>query len=72
MKTKILLFLLVFIVYLLHQDFWNWNDYRPLIFGFIPIGLAYHVGYSLVAAGVMYLLVKFAWPVELKEKEDSD
>ena len=39
MKT-ILLTLLVATAYLLHQDFWNWNKAEPLLFGFMPIGLA--------------------------------
>ncbi len=63
---KWLLTLLVIVVYLLHQDFWLWSD-RSLIFGFLPVGLAYHAGYSLLAAGMMALLVKFAWPAELEQ-----
>ena len=37
-------------VYVLHQDFWNWKKAEPLVFGFLPIGLAYHAGYSILAA----------------------
>ena len=33
---------------LLHQDFWWWNDVEPIILG-MPIGLAYHVLFSLLA-----------------------
>ena len=62
---KWLLTLLVIIVYLLHQDFWLWSN-RSLVLGILPIGLAYHAGYSLLAAGMMALLVKFAWPAELE------
>jgi hypothetical protein len=29
-------------VYALHQDLWAWRAARPLVFGFLPIGLAYH------------------------------
>ena len=29
-------------LYLLHQDVWFWRTARPLVFGFLPIGLAYH------------------------------
>jgi hypothetical protein len=62
----ILLILLVAAVYVLHQDFWNWRKTEPLIFGFLPIGLAYHAGYSILAAGLMAVLVKFAWPKHLE------
>jgi hypothetical protein len=66
---KYLLLLLVIIVYALHQDVWNWKKVDPLIFGFIPIGLAYHAVYSCVAAVVMWLLVRFAWPAHLEKTE---
>ena len=65
-----LLGLLVVGVYLLHQDFWNWQRYEPLVFGFVPVGLAYHAGYSLVAAVTMATLVRFAWPKHLEEADD--
>ena len=63
--TKLLLTLFVLAVYLLHQDFWNWKK-ADLIFGFLPIGLAYHAGYSVLASITMALLVKFAWPKHLE------
>jgi hypothetical protein len=63
----IVLTLLVIIVYLLHQDFWNWNKAEPLVFGFLPVGLAYHAGYSILASILMAVLVKFAWPKHLEE-----
>lgn len=69
MRRNILLTLLVVAVYLLHQDFWNWRRIEPLVFGFLPIGLAYHVGYSLVAAITMAVLVRYAWPRHLDEDE---
>ena len=61
-----LLTLLVLAVYLLHQDYWNWKQATPLIFGFLPVGLAYHAGYSILAAITMAVLVKFAWPAHLE------
>ena len=63
---RILLILCVLVLYLLHQDYWNWNKALPLVFGFLPIGLFYHVSYSLVAALLMWLLVTFAWPAHLE------
>jgi hypothetical protein len=64
--TKLLLTFLVLAVYLLHQDFWNWKK-TDLVFGFLPIGLAYHAGYSILASITMALLVKFAWPKHLED-----
>lgn len=61
-----LLCLLVIGVYLMHQDFWNWDRHEPLVLGFVPIGLAYHVGYSFAAALTMAVLVRFAWPKHLE------
>jgi hypothetical protein len=71
MKTlkTILLTVLVVAVYVLHQDFWNWKAAEPLVFGFLPIGLAYQAGYSVLAAVTMALLVKFAWPKHLEDVE---
>jgi len=63
------LLLLIAAVYVLHQDFWNWHQIEPLVFGFLPVGLAYHAGYSIVAALIMAVLVKFAWPAHLEKYE---
>jgi hypothetical protein len=63
---KLLLFLMIAGVYFLHQDNWNWKSY-DLVFGFLPTGLAYHAGYSILAAVMMAVLVKFAWPKHLED-----
>jgi len=52
-------------LYVLHQDYWNWTD-KTLLFGFLPMGLAYHAVFSIACAVMMLLLVKFAWPTELE------
>lgn len=70
MSKKLLLSLLVFGVFLLHQDFWNWRN-GGLVFGILPVGLAYHAAYSIVAACLMAVLVKFAWPAELDRFESE-
>jgi hypothetical protein len=63
-----LLAVLVVAVYLLHQDLWFWHSARPIVVGVLPIGLAYHVLYSIVVAGVMWLLVRYAWPSHLEDQ----
>jgi hypothetical protein len=69
---KFLLFLLVALVYAAHQDIWNWKKSEPLTFGFLPVGLAYHAGYSIVVAVLMAILVKFAWPSHLESEENDE
>jgi chromate transport protein ChrA len=68
---KTLLVLMVIAVYALHQDFWNWRKSTPLIFGVLPIGLAYHAAYSVLASIMMAVLVKFAWPKHLETVEEE-
>ncbi len=68
---KLLLVLAVAVLYVLHQDIWNWRVARPFVFGAIPIGLFYHACFSVAAAGLMWLLVKFAWPSHLEEEVEG-
>jgi hypothetical protein len=65
---KYALTILVLAVLVLHQDTWNWLN-KSLVFGFLPVGLAYHAGYAVLAAVTMAILVKFAWPKNLDEDE---
>ena len=67
-RNKIILSLLVLGVFLLHQDFWNWRK-SELVLGFLPVGLAYHAAYAILAAVMMAILVKFAWLKELDQME---
>ena len=73
MKKKIpfILALVVLVFYGLHQDFWFWRQADPLILGFIPIGLFYHALYSVAVAGLMWLLVRYCWPVHLEEVSEG-
>jgi hypothetical protein len=57
-------------VYALHQDFWFWYTARPLVFGFLPIGLFYHAGYTLVSSVLLWLFVKRHWPSHLEERAE--
>jgi hypothetical protein len=63
---------LVVAVYVLHQDFWNWRRIDPMLFGFIPVGLTYHIAYSFAVALMMGVLVKFAWPAHLEKFEPGE
>jgi hypothetical protein len=57
-------------VYLLHQDIWFWRQARPLVFGFLPVGLAYHAAYCIGVAVLMWLLTRTAWPAHLEHSGD--
>ena len=69
MKTAIIVTVFVALA-VLHQDAWNW-DKADLVFGFIPVGLAYHACYSIAAAVFWACVVKFAWPTRLEEWADG-
>ena len=69
---RALLVLAVVALYVLHQDYWNWYDARPLVFGFVPIGLAYHAAFSVACAVVLGLLVTYAWPSHLEDEADRE
>ena len=66
-KVVVILFVVLFI---LHQDIWNWDN-ASLVFGFIPVGLAYHAAYSLAAVALWLFAISFAWPKELEEWAES-
>jgi len=66
-----LLILAVVSLYVLHQDFWFWDKARPLVFGFIPIGLFYHAVYSISVTGLMIVLVRCAWPSSLEHQVEQ-
>lgn len=68
---RLFLVLLVVVLYALHQDVWFWRTASPLLFGFLPIGITYHVGFTLAVTALMWLLVTIAWPSHLEESPRS-
>lgn len=58
------------VLFVLHHDFWFWDD-RRLVFGFLPIGLAYHALFSVAAASLWFTALKLAWPDELEAWADE-
>jgi hypothetical protein len=55
------LILLVIAAYVLHQDSWFWRTPHPVVFGVLPVGLAYHAAYAIAVCLLMALLVRHAW-----------
>jgi hypothetical protein len=67
---KKIVFLVFCLMFIMHQDCWNWNN-TNLVFGFIPVTLAYHAGFSLCAVTLWAYAVKFAWPSEVEAWADE-
>ncbi len=61
---KLLVYALIVLLAIVHQDYWWWDRIDPLVFGFVPIGLAYHAGVSIVAAILWAMAVKYCWPAD--------
>lgn len=62
------------LLFVLHQDFWNWDN-TGLVFGFLPVGLAYHAAFSIATALLWVAAVKWAWPSDVEawaEGDDND
>jgi hypothetical protein len=72
MKPTAAAALLVLAFYVLHQDVWFWRTARPLVFGFLPIGLFYHAAFTAACAGLLLLLVRIAWPAHLESGRSAD
>jgi hypothetical protein len=66
-----IIFIGFIVMAVMHQDTWNWDN-SNLVFGFIPAGLAYHAGYSIVAALFWALVVIFAWPTHLEKWAEGE
>jgi len=70
MNKSTIIWILVVALFVLHQDLWFWED-SSLVFKFLPIGLAYHIGYSVAAAIVWAMALKWAWPTHIEEWADE-
>ncbi len=66
-----LLSLLTLALYVLHQDVWLWRSARPLVVGFLPVGLFYHAAYTVAIALLLWLLVRNAWPSRLEAEAEA-
>jgi hypothetical protein len=62
LSAQKIVYLAFAVLLLLHFDFWNWDQIHPIVFGWMPIGLFYHVAYTFVFAALLIALNKFCWP----------
>jgi hypothetical protein len=65
-----LLYAALALLFVLHQDLWLWDDPR-IVLG-LPVGLTYHFVYCLVAALLLGLSVRFAWPEGVVAQDDPE
>lgn len=68
---KKLVYGLIILLGILHQDWWWW-DSETLVFGFVPIGLAYHAMISILAGVLWAAAIHFCWPSDLEGESRSD
>ena len=66
---KRVVFALILLLAVLHQDFWSWDDSETLWFGFMPVGLGYHALISITAAALWALAIRFCWPHDVDDLE---
>ena len=69
---KAFLIILILVLYALHQDLWFWRAARPLLFGFLPVGIWYHALFTLAVSLVMGVLIREAWPAHLEEEGEAE
>ncbi len=60
MKTTLkgILYGLLVLLFILHNDFWLWDNHQILLG--LPIGLLYHILFCIVASILMFFLVKYS------------
>ena len=72
MTDRLLPVLAAVALYLLHQDVWFWRAARPLVFGFLPVGLAWHGAYCIAVSLLMLWLTRVAWPADLEARANGE
>lgn len=67
---RYLVYGLIVLLAVLHQDFWWRSDHRTLVLGFLPVSLAYHIGISLVASVLWGAACYYCWPRNVDVLDD--
>jgi hypothetical protein len=65
-------FVIVAVLFALHQDVWYWRSARPIVFGVLPIGLFYHAAFTLVTSLALWWLVRLVWPAHLEPGSSAE
>ncbi|MDA0837331.1 MAG: DUF3311 domain-containing protein [Planctomycetota bacterium] len=67
---KWIILILILGISVLHHDVWWWTS-KERVFGFIPIGLAWHAFISIAASMIWVIAVFTCWPDELDKRFDQ-
>jgi len=68
---KYFIFGLLVLLTIAHQDYWWRTDHTTLVFGYLPVSLAYHISISIMASVFWGLACYYCWPKRL-EVEDHE
>ena len=68
--SRWILYIGLVVLFLLHNDFWLWDNPQRVIG--LPIGLLYHIGYCIVAAILMMLIINHALPSQFQDEETDE
>ena len=63
--------ILLALLFVAHHDSWLWDD-ATVVLGFLPAGLAYHLGYSLVAGLLWWAASRWCWPQQWEDWADEE
>lgn len=53
--------LLVVVLAALHVDFFNHGTTPPLLFGWLPVDLAYHITWVIAAGALVIYFTRYVW-----------
>jgi hypothetical protein len=70
LRNRRLMWIIFAALVILHQDWWFWNN-GSLVFGFLPIGLAYQILITLAASALWGWAAFNAWPDHFDELADK-
>lgn len=62
---------LIVVLTALHHDFWLWDD-PTLLANVVPVGLAYHACFSVIASVVWAAVLYLVWPSEEPEHAEVE
>lgn len=68
---RVLVFSLLILLTIFHQDFWWRADDKTLVLGFLPVSLAYHIGVSIVASLLWGMACFYCWPTDAEVPDDE-
>lgn len=68
---RTLIFGLIVLIAIAHQDFWWAGDHKTLVFGFLPVSLAYHIGISIAASVLWGLACRYCWPASFDVPDED-